>query len=179
MTIPSSMTSGVKDRLAELRVRIPEVTPGEALALQARGAALIDVREPDETALGTAPGALDKLAAAGLRRVTVSLDTLKPERFRALTRRDGHDRVTGALRAAAQAGFVSTKIDTMVIRGFNDDELADQHSADSKSVSAASIGRWTTSWTPEVASARRSKAALAKVARHALDDGTRIGGTSV
>ena len=68
---------------------------------------------------------LDKLAAAGLRRLTVSLDTLKPDRFRALSRRDGHDRVIAALRAVPQAGFVNTKIDTVVIRGFNDDELAD------------------------------------------------------
>ncbi len=44
--------------LAELKGRIPEVTPHEALALQARGAALIDVREPDEVAQGSAPGAL-------------------------------------------------------------------------------------------------------------------------
>jgi sulfur-carrier protein adenylyltransferase/sulfurtransferase len=44
--------------LAELRGRIPEVTPHEALALQARGAALVDVREPDETAQGSATGAL-------------------------------------------------------------------------------------------------------------------------
>ncbi len=45
-------------RLAELRSRIPEITPREALALQAQGAALVDVREPDEIAQGTAPGAL-------------------------------------------------------------------------------------------------------------------------
>lgn len=45
-------------RLAELKARIPEVTPREALALQARGAALVDVREADEIAQGTAPGAL-------------------------------------------------------------------------------------------------------------------------
>jgi molybdopterin/thiamine biosynthesis adenylyltransferase/rhodanese-related sulfurtransferase len=45
-------------RLAELKARIPEVTPREALALQARGAALVDVREADEIAQGTVPGAL-------------------------------------------------------------------------------------------------------------------------
>jgi len=44
--------------LAELKARIPEVGPREALALQSRGAALVDVREPDEIAQGTAPGAL-------------------------------------------------------------------------------------------------------------------------
>jgi molybdopterin/thiamine biosynthesis adenylyltransferase/rhodanese-related sulfurtransferase/molybdopterin converting factor small subunit len=50
---------GGRERLlAELKARFPEVTPHEALALQARGAALVDVREPDEIAQGTAPGAL-------------------------------------------------------------------------------------------------------------------------
>jgi len=44
--------------LAELKARIPEVGPREALGLQSRGAALVDVREPDEIAQGTAPGAL-------------------------------------------------------------------------------------------------------------------------
>src|SRR5262249_49967942 len=65
------------------------------------------------------------LKAAGLRRVTVSLDTLKPGRFRALTRRDGHERVIEAIRALPQAGFVDTKLDTVVIRAVNDDEIAD------------------------------------------------------
>jgi molybdopterin/thiamine biosynthesis adenylyltransferase/rhodanese-related sulfurtransferase len=48
-----------RERLvAELRQRIREIAPGEALALQARGAVLLDVREPEEIAQGTAPGAL-------------------------------------------------------------------------------------------------------------------------
>ena len=48
-----------RERLvAELRMRIPEISPKEALALQARGATLIDVRESDEIAQGTASGAL-------------------------------------------------------------------------------------------------------------------------
>ncbi len=68
---------------------------------------------------------LDRLAAAGLKRLTVSLDTLRADRFAALSRRPGHDRVIASLRAVSQAGFVDTKIDTVVIRGFNDDELAD------------------------------------------------------
>lgn len=70
-------------------------------------------------------GELDRLSAAGLRRVTVSLDTLKPERFQALTHRKGHEKVIAALRATAKAGFVNTKIDTVVMRGVNDDELAE------------------------------------------------------
>jgi len=65
------------------------------------------------------------LRAAGLHRVTVSLDTLRPERFRALTRRPNHAQVLEGLRAVAAAGFSGTKVDTVVMRGVNEDELAD------------------------------------------------------
>lgn len=65
----------------------------------------------------------ETLRAAGLRRITVSLDTLRADRFRTLTRFDGHAAVLAGLDAAAQAGFSSVKIDTVVIRGVNDDEL--------------------------------------------------------
>lgn len=63
------------------------------------------------------------LKAAGLGRVTVSLDTLQPTRFRALTRRDGHEQVLAGVEAAAQAGFRNLKIDTVLLRGVNDDEI--------------------------------------------------------
>lgn len=65
------------------------------------------------------------LRAAGLKRVTVSLDTLRPERFEELTRRSLHDRVLRGIESLASAGFSNTKIDSVVIRGRNDDELAD------------------------------------------------------
>jgi GTP 3',8-cyclase len=65
------------------------------------------------------------LARAGLDRVTVSLDTLRPERFEALTRRRELDRVLAGLEAAAGAGLAPLKIDAVVIRGTNDDELGD------------------------------------------------------
>jgi cyclic pyranopterin phosphate synthase len=65
------------------------------------------------------------LRAAGLHRVTVSLDTLRPERFKALTRRDTHARVLEGIAAVRQLGWPGLKIDTVVIRGVNDDELAD------------------------------------------------------
>ncbi len=66
----------------------------------------------------------DDLLRAGLHRVTVSLDTLRPERFQALTRFDDHARVLAGIEAASKAGFRSLKIDSVVIRGVNDDELA-------------------------------------------------------
>ena len=65
------------------------------------------------------------LEEAGLHRVTVSLDTLRPERFALLTRRDTHAQVLEGLAAVTGAGFGDTKIDTVVMRGVNDDELAD------------------------------------------------------
>jgi cyclic pyranopterin phosphate synthase len=65
------------------------------------------------------------LRAAGLHRVTVSLDTLRPERFTTLTRRNTHAQVLDGIAAVPRAGFTGTKLDTVVIRGVNDDELAD------------------------------------------------------
>jgi cyclic pyranopterin phosphate synthase len=65
------------------------------------------------------------LRDAGLGRVTVSLDTLRPERFELISQRRSHPQVLDGLRAVTQAGFVGTKIDTVVIRGINDDELVD------------------------------------------------------
>jgi len=62
---------------------------------------------------------------AGVHRITVSLDTLRPDRFRALTRRDEHVRVLEGIQAVMGVGFTGLKLDTVAIRGFNDDELAD------------------------------------------------------
>lgn len=63
------------------------------------------------------------LHAAGLPRLTVSLDTLQPERFKTLTRFDNLGAVRRGLERAVEVGFNSLKIDTVVIRSVNDDEL--------------------------------------------------------
>ncbi len=65
------------------------------------------------------------LKDAGLHRVTVSLDTLRPDRFTALTRRATHAQVLEGIAAVPRAGFTGTKLDTVVMRGVNDDELID------------------------------------------------------
>ena len=65
----------------------------------------------------------EALAAAGLHRLTVSLDTLRPERFAALARRDSLPRVQAGIAAAARCGLGALKLDTVVMRGVNDDEL--------------------------------------------------------
>ena len=67
---------------------------------------------------------IDALKAAGLRRITVSLDTLRRERFTALSRVDELERVKEGL-AAAHRVYGGFKIDTVVIKGVNDDELVD------------------------------------------------------
>jgi len=63
------------------------------------------------------------LRDAGLHRITVSLDTLDRGRFEALTRFDSHAAVLAGIDAATRAGFESLKIDTVVMRGTNEDEL--------------------------------------------------------
>jgi cyclic pyranopterin phosphate synthase len=67
---------------------------------------------------------VDALATAGLHRLTVSLDTLRPDRFQALTRSNELPRVLEGIAAAAPR-FPGLKIDAVVIRGTNDDELVD------------------------------------------------------
>ena len=65
------------------------------------------------------------LAAAGLKRITVSLDSLNPARLETLTRRAVLDRVVGGIREAARVGFKQLKLNTVVMRDFNDDEIVD------------------------------------------------------
>jgi len=65
------------------------------------------------------------LRQAGLGRITVSLDTLRPERMRELARTDRHADVLAGIAAARAAGFPTLKLNTVVIRGVNDDELID------------------------------------------------------
>lgn len=67
----------------------------------------------------------EALYYAGLHRVTISLDTLRPDRFRALTRRDMHHQVFEGIEAVVRAGFQGLKFDTVAIKGYNDDELVD------------------------------------------------------
>ena len=73
----------------------------------------------------TLPANAHDLRAAGLNRVNISLDSLRPERFFALTRRDELPRVLEGIRAAVAAGFAPVKVNVVVVRGSNDDELVD------------------------------------------------------
>jgi cyclic pyranopterin phosphate synthase len=62
------------------------------------------------------------LKDAGLRRLNISLDTLRPDRFRTLTRSGSHDRVIRGIETASRF-FTGLKIDAVIMRGVNDDEL--------------------------------------------------------
>jgi len=66
-----------------------------------------------------------ELRAAGLHRVTISLDTLQVERSKTLSQRNSHPAVLEGIASVAPAGFTGTKIDTVAMLGVNDDELAD------------------------------------------------------
>jgi cyclic pyranopterin phosphate synthase len=85
-----------------------------------------ELPKPPKISLTTNGLQLEKFAeglkAAGLQRVNVSLDTLNPERFKALTHRDRfHDVLTG-IEAAKSAGLLPVKVNAVLMRGFNDDE---------------------------------------------------------
>jgi len=67
----------------------------------------------------------DKLRRAGLGRINISCDSLRPERFAEMTRRDALGRVLDGIDAAVDAGFDPVKVNAVIIRGVNDDEVVD------------------------------------------------------
>jgi cyclic pyranopterin phosphate synthase len=71
------------------------------------------------------PENAEKLAAAGLRRITVSLDSMKTAKFALLTGRDALARVLEGIEAGRAAGLGPIKINCVVMRGFNEDEVVD------------------------------------------------------
>jgi cyclic pyranopterin phosphate synthase len=68
---------------------------------------------------------LDGLVEAGLDRINISLDTLQPEKFRFITRRDHFEKVWRSLMAALETPLSPVKINAVAMRGVNDDEIAD------------------------------------------------------
>lgn len=124
--------SGLADFFAELGATRIRLTGGEPL-LRRNLPALVEAlaAKPWLTDLAlTTNGVLlaDQVAdlkRAGLRRLTVSLDTLKSDRFEALTRMNVLPQVLAGIEAAARTGLGPLKLDTVVTRGANDDELFD------------------------------------------------------
>jgi GTP 3',8-cyclase len=115
--------------LVQAGVRRVRITGGEPL-LHPRvteRVAFVASLGVDDLALTTNATRLEALAGplrdAGLRRLTVSLDSLVPERFWRITRGGRLDRVLAGIEAARGARFEEMKLNTVVLRGENDDEL--------------------------------------------------------
>jgi cyclic pyranopterin phosphate synthase len=96
--------------LAAIVARAAALRPRPALSLTTNGIGLADRAA--------------ELRAGGLDRVNVSLDTLSSERFLQLTRRDRHAEVLAGLSAAADAGLGPVKVNSVLVRGINEDEAA-------------------------------------------------------
>jgi cyclic pyranopterin phosphate synthase len=117
---------------AELGVSKVRLTGGEPLVRRGIAdlvRALAHIPGIDDLAL-TTNGILlaryaSELAEAGLQRVNVSLDTLRAGRFRRITRSGRLEDVLEGMAAARQAGLTPIKINTVVIRGMNEDEVVD------------------------------------------------------
>lgn len=116
-----TLRRGLVELVASLkRIRTDEGRPLEVV-MTTNGERLVELAGP--------------LHAAGLDALTVSVDSLDPERFARITRRGTLSRVTLGVEAARAAGFASIKINTVALSGFNDDELG-------------SIARWA--WSRDV-----------------------------
>jgi cyclic pyranopterin phosphate synthase len=114
----------------ELGVRKIRLTGGEPLIrrdilkLVGSLASLPGLDELTMTSNGVMlPKMAQPLKDAGLARINISIDSLKPERFKALTRVGELDEVLAGIRAAGAAGFQCIKLNAVILAGFNDDEV--------------------------------------------------------
>jgi len=117
---------------AKMGIRAVKITGGEPLArkgVESLVAMLRDLDRIENLSLTTNGSMLadhaGQLRQAGLDRVTVSLDTLQPDRFRRITRRGRIEQVWEGIAAARQVGLKPIKINVVAMRGWNDDEFAD------------------------------------------------------
>ena len=99
----------VRQDLPKLVAMLDQLRPGLDLSLTTNGIKLAAMAEA--------------LAAAGLKRVNVSVDTLNPVRFQAIARRDRLPEVLAGLEAARRVGFSPIKVNAVLMRGFNEDEV--------------------------------------------------------
>jgi GTP 3',8-cyclase len=117
---------------AELGVNKLRITGGEPLVrkdamwLIERLGALPGI---DNLVMTTNGSQLDRFAqslkAAGVKRINISLDTLRPDRFKQITRIGDVNKVLKGIDAAGAAGFKRTKLNAVMMRGVNDDEFVD------------------------------------------------------
>jgi GTP 3',8-cyclase len=124
--------SRIADLFGELGVDRVRITGGEPL-LRRNLPTLIDslaskpwIRDLAMTTNGVLlADAAVELKQVGLRRLTVSLDTLRSDRFKKLARIDALSEVLDGIEASRRAGFLGIKLDSVITRGDNDDELVD------------------------------------------------------
>jgi cyclic pyranopterin phosphate synthase len=105
-----------------VRAHLP-VLVGKLASLQTPAGAPVDLAMTTNGA--TFRSLAPDLVSAGLRRVNISLDTLRHDRFVTLTRRDELPRVLDGIEAAVEAGLAPVKVNVVVMRDVNDDELVD------------------------------------------------------
>jgi len=113
--------------------------------------------------------AIGDLTRAGLHRVTVSLDTLRRDRFERLTRRDALGDVLAGIDAVGRAGLPGLKLDVVITRGDNDDELVDliefgrSVKAEVRFIEYMDVGG-ATRWRPDAVVSRREM--LGRIGEH-------------
>jgi cyclic pyranopterin phosphate synthase len=189
--------------LASMGVTDVRLTGGEPLLrhdLSTLVALLAAREELSDLALTTNGILLERSVQAlrdgGLRRVTISLDTLRPERMLGFARSARHADVLRGITAACAAGFQSVKLNSVIIRGYNDDEIVEllefgrRMGVEVRFIEYMDVGGATT-WSPDqVVSQREILERLARrygsitpleetgwapAERFALPDGTRFG----
>ena len=101
----------VRRGIVEICRQLRAISGLEELCLTTNGSLLPELAQP--------------LREAGVDRLNISLDTLRPERFREMTRLGTLEDVKAGVAAAEAAGFTNLKLDTVLIGGFNDDEIGD------------------------------------------------------
>jgi cyclic pyranopterin phosphate synthase len=123
------------ERFARIAVRLGvrkvRLTGGEPLVrrglptLIAKLAAISEIRDLSLTTNGLLlPEQAKELHAAGLRRINVHLDTLDPDRFRQITRRDGMEKVVEGIMLCKRLGFEPVKLNAVAARGYTENDIA-------------------------------------------------------
>ncbi len=103
----------------------PTIRP-EFLEIAERISAIGGVRKLAVTTNGyRLPARAESFAAAGISAINISTDSLKPEKFREITRHDRFQEVLDGIEACENAGIETIKVNTVLLKGLNDDELAD------------------------------------------------------
>ena len=136
----------VRKGLPELVAQLAVIPGIEDIALTTNASRLVELAQP--------------LKAAGLKRMTISIDSLRPERFRRITQRVDLQPVLDGIEAARTAGFGPLKFNAVIERGVNEDEILDLaefarvHGDEMRFIEYMDVGN-ANSWTSEKLVSRR------------------------